>query len=131
MYNWVILFPNDCLVNWVLLISVLPVLQKTCSPPLLTADLTPKKPVLPTMYIHLIKPIPFPFNWGSKLAINMKKIKIVSASFTIAVMAVCLLLQTSCRKSLLDQTPTVNPSPSTFWLTEADATSGLYGLYAA
>jgi len=61
----------------------------------------------------------------------MKKIKIVSASFTITVMAVCLLLQTSCRKSLLDQAPTVSPSASTFWLTESDATSGLYGLYAA
>src|SRR5436190_17016704 len=83
------------------------------------------------MYTRLINPIPSPFNWVSKLAINMKITKIVSVSFTITVMAVCLLMQTSCRKSLLDQAPTVNPSPATFWLTEADATSGLYGLYAA
>ncbi|MEP6748999.1 MAG: RagB/SusD family nutrient uptake outer membrane protein, partial [Bacteroidota bacterium] len=61
----------------------------------------------------------------------MKKTTFISTSFIITVMAGCILLQTSCRKSLLDQTPTVNPSPATFWKTEADATSGLLGLYAA
>jgi len=61
----------------------------------------------------------------------MKKVKLISTSFIITVLTVCIILQTSCRKNLLDQTPTVNPSPSTFWLTESDATAGLLGLYAA
>ena len=61
----------------------------------------------------------------------MKKIKLVSTTFTIMAMAVCLLAPVSCRKSLLDQPPTVNPSPATFWKTESDATTALLGLYAS
>ena len=61
----------------------------------------------------------------------MKKTKYISTFFTIAALAVCVLLPASCRKGLLDQLPTTDPSPSTFWLTEADATAGLNGLYAA
>jgi len=46
-------------------------------------------------------------------------------------MILFMILAVSCRKGLLDQTPTTNPSPATFWKTEGDATSALYGLYAA
>ncbi|MFT3935190.1 MAG: RagB/SusD family nutrient uptake outer membrane protein [Chitinophagaceae bacterium] len=60
----------------------------------------------------------------------MKQIKLTSL-FSILLLAGCIVMQTSCRKSLLDQAPTTDPSPSTFWLTESDATSALYGLYAA
>lgn len=42
-----------------------------------------------------------------------------------------MILSVSCRKGLLDQVPTVNPSSATFWKTETDATNALYGLYAA
>ena len=62
----------------------------------------------------------------------MKHIKFISPTLIItAALAVCVILPVSCRKSLLDQAPTVNPSPDSFWKTEADATSGLLGLYAA
>ena len=61
----------------------------------------------------------------------MKKVKFISTSFIITALAVCFIMQTSCRKNLLDQPATVNPSPATFWLTESDATSALYGLYSA
>jgi hypothetical protein len=61
----------------------------------------------------------------------MKKIKFIYSAYMIAALAFCMMLPVSCRKNLLDQTPTTNPSPSTFWQTEADATSCLVGLYAA
>jgi hypothetical protein len=61
----------------------------------------------------------------------MKKIKLTSTIFIIAAFAFGVILPISCQKHLLDQTPTTNPSPSTFWKTESDATSGLLGLYAA
>ena len=61
----------------------------------------------------------------------MKKIKPISTIFIITALALCIILPVSCRKGLLDQTPTTNPSPSTFWKTESDATSGLLGLYAS
>ncbi|MEP6728602.1 MAG: RagB/SusD family nutrient uptake outer membrane protein [Bacteroidota bacterium] len=61
----------------------------------------------------------------------MKKTKYISKIITIVVLAVGVTLPISCRKGLLDQLPTTDPSPSTFWLTEADATAGLNGLYAA
>src|SRR3981189_574823 len=60
-----------------------------------------------------------------------KKIKGIYSAAALAALALCLILPVSCRKNLLDQTPTTNPSPSTFWKTEADATSGLPGLYAS
>lgn len=37
----------------------------------------------------------------------------------------------SCRKSLLDQTPTTELAATDFWKTEADATTALMGAYAA
>lgn len=46
-------------------------------------------------------------------------------------MTFCTMLSLSCRKGLLDQLPTTQPSPSTFWKTETDATFALNGLYSA
>jgi len=61
----------------------------------------------------------------------MTSIKKIYSTFTIAALAFCILQTLSCRKNLLDQTPTTNPSPASFWKSEADATNGLQGLYAA
>ncbi|MEO6316577.1 MAG: RagB/SusD family nutrient uptake outer membrane protein [Chitinophagaceae bacterium] len=61
----------------------------------------------------------------------MKKTTPISTFFKIAALAFFAVLPTSCRKGLLDQLPTTDPSPATFWLTETDATAGLNGLYAA
>jgi starch-binding outer membrane protein, SusD/RagB family len=61
----------------------------------------------------------------------MKKVKLISTTLTIAVLAGFSLLQTSCRKNLLDQTPTTELAAAEFWKTEADATYALMGAYAA
>ena len=62
----------------------------------------------------------------------MKKIIFLSTSFRITALAFFAWSSpVSCRKNLLDQTPTDAPSPATFWKTETDATSALNGLYAA
>ncbi len=60
----------------------------------------------------------------------MIKINLTS-TFIIAILGCCIILQTSCRKNLLDQPPTTELSPDVFWKTEADATAGLMGLYAS
>ncbi|MEO6933651.1 MAG: RagB/SusD family nutrient uptake outer membrane protein, partial [Chitinophagaceae bacterium] len=54
---------------------------------------------------------------------NIFRIVMVAASIVI--------LQTSCVKDVLRQAPTVDLAQSAFWQTEADATIGLNGLYAA
>jgi len=59
------------------------------------------------------------------------QIKLIYSALPLTALVLCMILPVSCRKGLLDQTPTTNPSPSTFWKTESDATSGLLGLYAA
>lgn len=56
----------------------------------------------------------------------MQKIKFITP-----VLILAMILTVSCRKNLLDQSPTANPSPDIFWKTEGDATSGLMGLYSA
>jgi hypothetical protein len=61
----------------------------------------------------------------------MKNKNFISTILIIAVMAVCIVVQTSCRKNILEQLPTTELSPDVFWKTEADATAGLMGLYAA
>lgn len=61
----------------------------------------------------------------------MKQSKYISNVITIIVLGLCVVMPSSCRKGLLDQLPTTDPSPATFWLTEQDATAGLNGLYAA
>jgi hypothetical protein len=61
----------------------------------------------------------------------MKKIKLISKSLTITLLAAFLLVQTSCRKDLLDQDPTTELAAEAFWKTEADAQYALNGLYSA
>ena len=61
----------------------------------------------------------------------MKNIKSISSIFTIALLAIVLIVQTSCRKDLLDQDPTTELPANVFWKTEADALAGLMGAYAA
>ncbi len=60
----------------------------------------------------------------------MKKI-IQTSTLIIGIFVCWMVLQTSCRKNLLDQPPTTELSPDVFWKTEADATAGLMGLYAS
>jgi starch-binding outer membrane protein, SusD/RagB family len=60
----------------------------------------------------------------------MKKIDFTSA-YLIAILGCFIILQTSCRKDLLDQSPTTEILAEAFWKTEADATAGLMGLYAS
>ena len=60
----------------------------------------------------------------------MKKI-IQTSTLIIAIFGCWIVLQTSCRKNLLDQEPTTELSPDVFWKTDADATAGLMGLYAS
>lgn len=58
----------------------------------------------------------------------MKNIKLFSA---ILIIGICLLIQMSCKKDLLDQEPTTELPANAFWKTEADALAGLMGAYAA
>jgi hypothetical protein len=52
--------------------------------------------------------------------------------FRLTILAVCIAFtQTACVKDVLDQEPRVDLAASEFWKTEADATIGLNGLYAA
>src|SRR4051812_44550756 len=61
----------------------------------------------------------------------MKKVKLISIKLTMAILVVCTMMQTACRKDLLDQQPTTDLAANVFWKTEADATAGLMGAYAA
>lgn len=54
----------------------------------------------------------------------MKKIYIIT-------LGLIVLMQTSCKKDLLDQTPTGLLDAQVFWKTEADATIALMSAYAA
>ena len=58
----------------------------------------------------------------------MKKMKI---TLIIAILAMLAITQTSCKKDLLQQTPTTELATAQFWRTEADATYALMGAYAA
>src|SRR6266487_868997 len=62
--------------------------------------------------------------------INMKK-AILNTVITIFLFTVIASLSTSCRKNLLKRDPTTELPASSFWKTEADATSALMGAYAA
>jgi hypothetical protein len=59
----------------------------------------------------------------------MKKLHLFST--IILMLAGILLLQTGCRKNLLDQDPTTELGAEQFWKTEADALYALNGNYAA
>jgi starch-binding outer membrane protein, SusD/RagB family len=61
----------------------------------------------------------------------MKIIKIHSTLLAITVLAGCMILQSSCRKDLLDQETTIEVPLNQYWRTEADATYALMGLYAS
>jgi len=61
----------------------------------------------------------------------MKKVKQNSIKFSIAILVICTIVQTACRKNLLQQEPTTDLAANVFWKTEADATAGLMGAYAA
>lgn len=61
----------------------------------------------------------------------MKNLKLFSSILTITAFAMCVTLQISCRKNLLDQDPTTELPANVFWKTEADAVAGLMGAYAA
>jgi len=62
--------------------------------------------------------------------VNMKK-AILNTVITIFLFTVIASLSTSCRKNLLKRDPTTELPASSFWKTEADATSALMGAYAA
>jgi starch-binding outer membrane protein, SusD/RagB family len=59
----------------------------------------------------------------------MKNLKIFST--TILILAGFLLLQSGCRKNLLNQDPTTELGAAQFWKTESDALYALNGAYAA
>jgi hypothetical protein len=61
----------------------------------------------------------------------MKKMKRTTTILTIAVLAGCLVFESSCRKDLLNQNPTTEIPISQYWKTDADATYALLGLYAS
>jgi hypothetical protein len=57
--------------------------------------------------------------------------KQVQQILIIAVLGTLMVFPSSCKKRLLEQTPTTDLAASSFWKTEADATYALMGLYAA
>lgn len=57
--------------------------------------------------------------------------KITSNILLLVVLAGMVVLPGSCTKNLLNQLPTTELAASTFWKTEADATTALMGAYAA
>ncbi|MBA4139446.1 MAG: RagB/SusD family nutrient uptake outer membrane protein [Segetibacter sp.] len=61
----------------------------------------------------------------------MEKVKLNSKILLITLVSGLVVFQTSCKKHLLDQTPTTELQAENFWKTEADATIALMGAYAA
>jgi len=61
----------------------------------------------------------------------MKKVKLNSKILLIIFATGLVVLQSSCRKELLDRDPTTELAANAFWKTEADATIALMGAYAA
>src|ERR1700754_1423070 len=61
----------------------------------------------------------------------MKKITTIHPVLSLTALVVVLAATVSCRKNLLDQPSTTNPTPANFWKTKADATEGLLGLYSS
>ena len=61
----------------------------------------------------------------------MNKLNITRKIFFIPALAGLMLLQSSCKKDLLEQAPTTELGAPAFWKTEADATFALNGAYAA
>jgi len=61
----------------------------------------------------------------------MKKIKSNFYTPASLLLVLLLVLQTSCRKNILDQEPTTELGANQFWKTETDATYALMGAYAS
>jgi len=61
----------------------------------------------------------------------MKSINNIIKISSLFVLAVVMILQTSCTKELLDQVPTTDLNSAVFWKTEADATIALMSAYAS
>jgi hypothetical protein len=61
----------------------------------------------------------------------MKKVKLNIKLLSIILISGVVVLQTSCRKELLDQPPTTELGAEQFWKTDADATIALMSAYAA
>jgi len=61
----------------------------------------------------------------------MKSIKTTIKITTVFLLAGMLMLQTSCKKELLNQVPTGELAAENFWKTDADATIALMSAYAA
>jgi hypothetical protein len=61
----------------------------------------------------------------------MKRIILDTKLIVIPMLAALMILQSSCRKDILQQTATTELDQNAFWKTELDATYGLMGLYAA
>lgn len=55
----------------------------------------------------------------------------LNTKLTIFLVAAFMILQTSCKKDLLERDPTTELPSNSFWKTESDATSALMGAYAA
>lgn len=60
-----------------------------------------------------------------------KRNQLVSIKPVLILLVGCMLLQTACRKDLLDQDPTSEIQIIQYWKTEADATYALMGAYAS
>lgn len=61
----------------------------------------------------------------------MKKVKLLSRTCMLVVVAGMLMVYSSCTKNLLNQEPTTELAAQDFWKTEADATYALMGAYAS
>jgi len=61
----------------------------------------------------------------------MKKLSSLSGLGLLCLLAGVMLFPSSCKKDLLDQTPTTELAGDQFWKTEADATIALMSAYAA
>lgn len=85
---------------------------------------------MPTTSIQLTKLIHSLYNLDSK-SYYMKQTTYITKLLSITAVAAIILLQTACRKDLLEQEPTGELAASAFWKTEADAQYALNGLYAA
>ncbi|MBN8859187.1 MAG: RagB/SusD family nutrient uptake outer membrane protein [Sphingobacteriales bacterium] len=61
----------------------------------------------------------------------MTKTKLIRNTLLVPSVALLVLMQTSCRKDLLDREPTTELAAANFWTSEDDATTALMGAYSA
>ena len=65
------------------------------------------------------------------MLLKMKRDKLKSKILLISFVTGLVMMQSSCRKELLDQPATTELGTDLFWKTEADATTALMGAYSA